>query len=74
MAKVMIFSTGNCTELYIDSDRVVHGITRASFTAEAGKPAKMELECDVDSLKIEKSDLIEDTKEAVLGYMKKFGK
>ena len=74
MAIIMIFSTGNCTELYIDSDRVVQGITKVSFTAEAGKPSKMELECDVNMLKIEKNDLIEETKEKALGYMKKFGK
>lgn len=74
MAKVMIFSEGNYSELYIDDSRVIQGITKVSFTAEAGKPSKMELECDVNMLKIEKSDLIEETKEKVLGYMKKFSK
>ena len=72
MAKIMIFSTGNSTELYIGPDKVVQGITKVTFAAESGKPATMELTCDVNALKIEDCNAIEETKKKVLGYMKKF--
>ena len=74
MAKVMIFSEGNYSELYIDDSRVIQGIEKVSFTAKGGEPAKMELVCDVNALKIEKNSKIGEMKDQILGYMNKFSK
>ena len=67
MANIMICSTGTWTELYIDSNRVTQGVEKVSFTAEAGRPVKMELVVDVGALKIETDHQAE--RDTVQSYM-----